>query len=443
MYILIGKNKLKSDLEESLIDRDIEVDHIKDNNSSKLIKFIKNSKKNIEGLIVLSPSKIGINYVCNSVKELDKNIKIVVVNQHEEEIYNPKIDSLIDSDSSLKNSIIKEIENIEFMKKSKELAEVLSEDVKKVSIFIHNNPDPDAIASAMAMEKICDSLGLESTTYYGGNIGHPENEVFLNNTGFVMKNVILNEVDEILKESDITAFLDFAESSVNNIVPKKFTPDIIIDHHYTNRKINARNYSEVRTDIGATSTLMTKHLQNLDIDIDPLLASALLYGIKVDTHDYTKNISTADFKVISYLTAVADKELLDIFESPPLKSETLSALGRAINSRNFEDGILTAFAGFISYKDDIPQIAELLMRERDVMTVLVFGILDEKIHLSARSKDMNKNIGKIMKEAFSNIGSAGGHRHSAGGEIDLDVFDSKEKAKIDISRRFKGEMKRK
>lgn len=83
------------------------------------------------------------------------------------------------------------------------------------------------------------------------------------------------------------------------------------------------------------------------------------------------------------------------------------------------------------------------MRERDVMTVLIIGILDENIHLSARCKDIEMNIGKIMKEAFSDIGSAGGHRHSAGGEIPIDAFESVEKAKIDIIRRFKSEIDRK
>ncbi|MFW5927770.1 MAG: DHH family phosphoesterase, partial [Thermoplasmatota archaeon] len=438
---LVGDNRLNIDIKDSLESRDIECNIIEDFEVSKINSLIEGSRQKIEGIIFLFLEKEEIESVSNSIK--DEDIEIIAVEHREKKIDSKDIDISINENESIKNSVLREIENIEFKKKSKELVDILSGDKKKVAIFIHNNPDPDAIASAMALEKICEYLGQDSTTYYGGVIGHPENEVFLNSTGFSMKNVNKKDVKDIVEESDFTAFIDFAEASINNIVPKEILPDIIIDHHYTNRKIETGSYTEIRTDIGAASTLMTKHLQNLRINIDPLLASALLYGIKVDTHDYTKNISTADFEVIAYLTALADKELLDIFESPPMKSETLSALGRAINSRDFEDGILTASAGHVTYKDDIPQIAELLMRERDVMSVLVIGILEEKIHLSARSKDIEKNIGKIMKEAFSDIGSAGGHRHSAGGEIPIDVFESVEKAKIDIIRRFKSEMNKK
>ncbi len=441
MYILVGDNKLKSEIKDSLESRDIDSYIIDDFEGSKIGPLIESYRQKIDGIIFLFPENEEVKGVLKSIK--DENIDLIATEHSEGKIDKKDIDVLIDEEESIKDSILKEIENIEFKKKSKELFDILSGDKKNVAIFIHSNPDPDAIASAMALERICDSLGQDSTTYYGGVIGHPENEVFLNSTGFVMKNVDKDEVKEIIDDSDVTAFLDFAEASINNIVPKDITPDIIIDHHYTNRKIDTGSHLEIRTDIGATSTLMTKHLQNLGVKIDPLLASALLYGIKVDTHDYTKNISTADFKVIAYLTALADKELLDIFESPPMKSETLSALGRAINSRDFEDGILTAFAGHVSFRDDIPQIAELLMRERDVMTVLIIGILDENIHLSARCKDIEMNIGKIMKEAFSDIGSAGGHRHSAGGEIPIDAFESVEKAKIDIIRRFKSEIDRK
>jgi len=444
MYILAGEEELKSQLERLLKKRDLRFKTIDDFEPSKINNFIENSNITINGIVLLFSKSMDLKKNLNKINLINKDVPIILVSDLKKELDKEKIDEKIDifiePKKSVEESILKEIENLEFKKNTHKLIDIITDEEGKVSIFIHNNPDPDAIASAMAFEKICESMGLESTTYYGGLIGHPENEVFLENTGFKMKNIEEDEVDEIINNSGIIVFLDFAEASINNIVPEEVLPDIIIDHHYTNRNINKGQYSEIRTDIGATSTILTRHLQNLNVKIDPLLASALLYGIKVDTNDYTKNISTSDFKVISYLTALADKELLDIFESPPMKSETLSALGRAINNRDFDSGVLTAFAGFITYKDDIPQIAEILMSERDVMSVLVFGILEEKIHMSARSKDLKINIGKKMKESFSDIGSAGGHRHSAGGEVPLDAFESKEKAKIDITRRFKEEV---
>jgi len=54
-----------------------------------------------------------------------------------------------------------------------------------------------------------------------------------------------------------------------------------------------------------------------------------------------------------------------------------------------------------------------------VTAVAVFGTNDEKIHVSARSKDIRVNIGAVMSQAFSDIGSAGGHANAGAAQIPL------------------------
>jgi len=39
------------------------------------------------------------------------------------------------------------------------------------------------------------------------------------------------------------------------------------------------------------ATILTNYLDELDIDIDKRLATALLYGIRIDTHDYKKHVT--------------------------------------------------------------------------------------------------------------------------------------------------------
>ncbi len=332
------------------------------------------------------------------------------------------------------------LERLKFKRESKKLFKAISEG-ERLAVFIHDDPDPDAMASAMALEKICEKAGTDSTTFHGGTVGHPENEAFIANTGFEMERVDSNEVKGLLSDHDKVVFVDFAQASVNNIVPEDIKPDIILDHHYTNKDIYEGRFVQVRSDVGATSTLMTRHLQDLDMEIDPLLASALLYGIKVDTHDYTKNVYPADYKAITYLGALADEELLDIFESPPLNPETIDVLGRAIQNRKMDHGLLMAFAGEINDRDDLSQVVELLMREEDAVTILVYGILGNDIYMSARCKDLSKNIGGKMKRAFSEIGEAGGHRHSGGGKISLDEFEGEKEAVKRIEKLFKEEVR--
>jgi len=178
-------------------------------------------------------------------------------------------------------------------------------------------------------------------------------------------------------------------------------------------------------------------LLDFNIDIDEKLASALIYGIKVDTRDFTKNIGEKDFEVLSHLMPIADKELLEIFESPPMEPHTLDALAEALSNRIVEDEVVTAYAGEVEKRDDIPQIVDIIAGERDIMTALVYGVLDDKIYMSARSKDIRIDLGKMMEKVFSDIGQAGGHKHAAGGSIDVDKFDDIDGAKEYINSRFR------
>lgn len=311
---------------------------------------------------------------------------------------------------------------------------------ERVVIFIHDNPDPDAIAASAALELICRSSDVPSTVYYSGEIGRPENEIFLEHTGFEIEKV--EEPVEIVDEGGTVAFVDFARASVNNRLPDGVEPDMIIDHHGTNLDVSCGGYIEVRDDVGSSSTIMTGHLMELDLEVDEVLASALYYGIKTDTQDFTKNIHPQDFQALEYLSSRLDHELIDIFESPPMSKETIDALGRAITNRKVKLGVMTSFAGEVSSKDDIPQIADILMGEKDISIVLVFGLASGKMYMSARNKDPDIDIGDILFRAFSELGEAGGHRHSAGGELNMSGFSSEEDAVEVISNIFLEEVMR-
>jgi len=78
--------------------------------------------------------------------------------------------------------------------------------------------------------------------------------------------------------------------------------------------------------------------------------------------------------------------------------------------------------GFVADRDGLSQAADYLLNLEGITTVLVFGLDDERIYVSGRSRDVRVNIGAIMNKAFSSIGSAGGHANAAAAQIDLGVF---------------------
>ena len=54
-----------------------------------------------------------------------------------------------------------------------------AESASKVLIVCHDNPDPDALASALAMKHLCDSMGHTSTIIHGGMIEHQQNRAMV------------------------------------------------------------------------------------------------------------------------------------------------------------------------------------------------------------------------------------------------------------------------
>ncbi len=369
-------------------------------------------------------------------REKIKSLNVEVLCYTKDTVIREDGDIVVDSlDHLLSLTIKRQIETLREKNFSLRLLDTVKTCTEGLNIFVHDNPDPDALGSAMALEAVCREAGIDSKAYYGGEIGYTENQLFLDRTGFEIEKIISEDLHRILKKGDI-AFLDFARSGENNMLPPGTEAKIIIDHHYTNKDVDNADFVDIQS-VGATSTLMTKHLQRSEIAMDPLLASALLYGIKVDTKDYTRNIGPSDFEAISYLTSRADGEMLSILDSTPMDSDALDAMGYAISKRKIYDGVMTAFAGTVKQRDHIPQVADMLEGESEVNTVLVMGIFQDKIHMSARSKDPRLNLGKTMKELYDDVGSAGGHRHSAGGNIPTSKFKNKEDAVDEISRIFR------
>lgn len=298
-----------------------------------------------------------------------------------------------------------------------------------VAIFTHDNPDPDSLASAMAFSAICKHLGIPLKIYHGGEISHQENlemvrlldlELFQLTGGDDLAIALQNAAKIVMIESAIPG--------ENNILPPGTVPNIVLDHHSTSKDVSASDLVDIRSDVGALSTALTMYLQDLDVELDSKLATALLYGLRVDTKSFTRNVSPTDLKAAAYLSPFADQDMLKRIESPPMTSDTLDVIGRAIVNRELREGVLFSAVGYIEERDALPQAVEFLMRERDVRVAGLCGIRGYNIHISARSVDPTVHIGEVVKNAFGELGSGGGHATSGGVQIPLDRVNIPDKS---------------
>jgi nanoRNase/pAp phosphatase (c-di-AMP/oligoRNAs hydrolase) len=317
---------------------------------------------------------------------------------------------------------VQHVKKLHATRLSKKLFTLLAGWEGMFGIITHKNPDPDAIASAIALASIAHHANpkkLMARIFYEGNIGHQENRTFVNLLDIRMEHL----TPQALQELRHIALVDCSGPGMNNDLRPDTRINIIIDHHKSTSSSGTNiDFVDIRAGMGATASILTQYLEELDIPIDRKVATALLYGIRADTRDFRRNATPQDLIYAAFLLPLTDNDLLDKIMSPSVSQETLDVLGNAIRNRKIRSGYLFSNVGYVRNRDALPQAADLLINLEGVNTALVYGITDTAIVISARNRDVRLHIGNVLSEAFGEIGDAGGHPNMAAATLPLTYF---------------------
>ncbi|GAB3701022.1 DHH family phosphoesterase [Halorubrum pallidum] len=285
-------------------------------------------------------------------------------------------------------------------------------------VVAHDNPDPDAIASALGLAQIAESAGIPADPCYGGEIAHQENRAMVN-----LLDLSLRTVDEVdLDDYGGVALVDHSRAGINDSLPEGHPVDIVVDHHPPRGPV-AGTFVDIRPDVGATSTLIEAYLSRLGITPDRALATALLYGIRIDTKDFTRSTSIPDFEAAASLSLRADETTLERVESPSVSPETLRVIARAIERRDVRGSTVASCVGEIADRDTLAQAAERLLDLDGIAVTFVFGYMDGVIYGSARARGADLDVGELLRDALDPVGSAGGHASMAGAQVPLGILE--------------------
>ena len=299
---------------------------------------------------------------------------------------------------------------------SEVLRRLSDEEDSRILIVCHDNPDPDALASALAMKHLCESLGHTSTIIHGGMIEHQQNRAMVKLLEMDVRKLILDwEIEDLLNESDVVICVDFSHPGANNILPPTCVPHIVIDHH-TSEVRPAGDVILVRSEFAATSSLIASVLMNSGVEMNTKVATALAFGIRTDTLGFTRSFNAVDLRALSWLGAWIDWDLMRSFESPPRSQEVLAIFRQALKDATLNDGLMLVPITDMADRDALSQVADFLLPTEGVDIVVTYGVRMSKVIISARSTKDNIHLGKIFGRTFEQ-GSAGGHKELAGGQI--------------------------
>jgi nanoRNase/pAp phosphatase (c-di-AMP/oligoRNAs hydrolase) len=285
---------------------------------------------------------------------------------------------------------------------------------QSVLILLQDDPDPDAIASGLALRQV---IGRNKQTAPLGSFGRvtrPENLSMVK----LLEIEIEKVTEERVREFDRVAVVDLQPPHLSH-PPAEI--DLVIDHHP--EQFNYKSHiKDIRPGYGATSSILLEYLLCTESNIGTRLATAMLYGIKSDTFLLAREVNEWDVEAFSYLYPLANQNLMRRIERPELPPAALDALSVALKNRRVIDKVAFVHLGRVERDDLIPQMADFCLSFEGIEWAFVSGVYDSSYIISVRNVGYVRAAGRVLKDAFGNIGSAGGHASMAKAIIPLAEF---------------------
>ena len=253
--------------------------------------------------------------------------------------------------------------------------EELLQQINRQHVYIqtHNFPDPDAIASAYGLKRLLATGGIEASICYKGKIDRYGTGRLCEILDIELLNV--EDLTEVLTDEDEVILVD-SQKGNSNIINITGDEIICIDHHPYNDKCQYR-FQDIRPEVGACATMIAQYFMENDIAMDKKIATALTYGIRIDTHNLSRGVSKLDIEMLYRMYDDCDYEEIHTLENSNLCFEDLVAYSKAISSIEVYDNISFADTG-----EDCPEA--LIASVSDFMLALVevsFSVVYSRLSL--------------------------------------------------------------
>ena len=213
------------------------------------------------------------------------------------------------------------------MTKLDELVDLLKKAPDEVFIQPHNVPDPDAIAASFGLQKLLEIRGIDTQIVY-------ENEIEKANSSKMLElfNINLKLASEVasLGKEDWTVLVDVQKGNSN--VTDLVTDEVAVIDHHEYMGSNGYKLEDVRPEIGACSTIIAQYYVENNIEIPRIIATALLYGIFMDTDNLTRGVSELDINMFYQLYNISDISLITELKGNQISREDLQDYAKAFKT---------------------------------------------------------------------------------------------------------------
>ena len=280
-------------------------------------------------------------------------------------------------------------------------------------VLIVINADPDAIASALAVKRLLWRKVSGVTISHVNVINRPDNISMVRLLGASL--VHTDKIDE----NAYSRFIIVDSQPNHHETFSRFPFNAVIDHHPdTGFKPEFR---DIRPNYGATASIVTEYIRSARIKPSVKLATGMLYAIKTDSHNFTRQTQIEDVRAFQYLFRHANMHLARKIEHADLRFDYLKYFKYALECMHLRRGRVFVHLGPVVNPDVCVVIADFFMRVNPVKWSIISGVFDDNLTIVFRNDGVRKDAGKIAEQTFGHFGSAGGHKSMARAELPMEL----------------------
>lgn len=281
------------------------------------------------------------------------------------------------------------------------------------NLFIqtHDFPDHDAVASAFGLQCLLRHFGIESTLVYEGVIERDSLRKMIRDLQITIKH--LSDIE--MREGHPIVIVDGCKGNKN--VTDMIGDEICnIDHHLVTSPADVP-LSDIRSHLGACSTLILEYYHTLDVKPEQAVATALMVGLNMDTALLTRNVSEQDVEAYAYLYGIADISLVNSILRNYVQVKDMAFFRGALDSIE-----VFGKAGYCYFPQGCNQnllgiLGDFFMSFQEIDIVVLLANNSDRINFSVRSEAEPVNAAHLVRNLLEDIGFGGGHADMAGGMI--------------------------
>lgn len=285
--------------------------------------------------------------------------------------------------------------------------------VREESWAILITADPDALASAMALQRIIRSRVKNVTIARTNEISRPDNLAMIRYLGIP----VVKWRPSMRRKIQRFALVDSQPHHNPAFVGLDFS--VVIDHHPKPTEPCPAPFQDIRPDYGSVSTMMTEYLYSAGIRPARLLATALQYGIRTDTGTFGRGCTDVDLRAYHYLSRFGDANLMNRILRSEYLPEWLPYFSRAFETLRPCGRGSFVWLGKVESSDILVVLADFFLKVHGMRWVAVCGVSAGRVIVVFRGGYGKMDLGSVASCVFAGIGSGGGHRTMARAEAAL------------------------